>query len=361
MPARWRCAPATRRWGRSGRATTGVTAEAPDASLRLLPGHPGRRIRPTARGTPAGAGRAASRPSTTPRCAPGAPGPRATARRRRWMHDTSRRRRPPAGTPARAPTDRPERWTGGRTPVDGGLPGTTIRDVLAISSPTLVDRSADFARLRTAWQAAVEGRPRLVLLAARPGSEVEAACAEFATEVVTNGGWTATGSCMQLGETPLAFLPVAEIVRRLARSGDPAVTAALDRVPAGACGAGSGARGRAITDGTGQPSGRDRQCARRPERPRRTGAPVRGAARAAAAAHRGAADPARGRGHPLERSGDTRPRHVPGPQPRRRTAAPGPHDPHGRRVPIAPGGAVDRGAAARTVGRAHRPRTAGDR
>ena len=98
-----------------------------------------------------------------------------------------------------------------------------------------------------------------------------------------------------------------------------------------------------------------------PERPCRTGAPVRGAARAAAAAHRGAADPARGRGHPLERSGDARPRHLPGPQPRRRTTAPGPHDPHGRRVALAPGHAVDRGAAARAVGGAYRPRTAGDR
>ena len=101
--------------------------------------------------------------------------------------------------------------------------------MLAISSPTLVDRSADFARLRTAWQAAVEGRPRIVLLAGEAGIGKSRLMAEFATEVVTNGGWTATGSCMQLGETPLAFLPVAEIVRRLARSGDPAVAAALDR------------------------------------------------------------------------------------------------------------------------------------
>ncbi len=100
--------------------------------------------------------------------------------------------------------------------------------MFAISSPTLVDRVADLERLQAAWRAVVDGRPRLVLLAGEAGIGKSRLLREFAAEVVATGGRSMTGACMQLGEVPLAFLPVAEIVRRLARSGDPAALAALD-------------------------------------------------------------------------------------------------------------------------------------
>ena len=100
--------------------------------------------------------------------------------------------------------------------------------MLAISSPTLVDRTADLARLRAAWQAVVAGRPRLVVLAGEAGIGKSRLLHELAADVVAQGGRSVTGASMQLGEMPLAFLPVAEIVRRLARSGDTAALAALD-------------------------------------------------------------------------------------------------------------------------------------
>ncbi|HEY4190555.1 MAG TPA: AAA family ATPase, partial [Candidatus Limnocylindrales bacterium] len=100
--------------------------------------------------------------------------------------------------------------------------------MLAISSPTLVDRTADLARLQAAWQEVVAGRPRLLVLAGEAGIGKSRLLHEFALGVVDQGGRSVTGACMQLGEMPLAFLPVAEIVRRLARSGDAAAATALD-------------------------------------------------------------------------------------------------------------------------------------
>ena len=100
--------------------------------------------------------------------------------------------------------------------------------MLAISSPTLIDRVADLARLRAAWVAAVGGEPRLAVIAGEAGIGKSRLLRELAADAGDQGGRSVTGACMQLGAMPLAFLPVAEIVRRLSRSNDAAVNSALD-------------------------------------------------------------------------------------------------------------------------------------
>ena len=204
------------------------------------------------------------------------------------------------------PPGRPARAVGAIRRPAGGPPGlstgagvwvasrgTTIRVVFAISSPTLVDRVADLERLQAAWRAVVDGRPRLVLLAGEAGIGKSRLLREFAADVVATGGRSMTGACMQLGEVPLAFLPVAEIVRRLARSGDPAALAALDParmelaalVPSLADGL-PGSRQARGTRGEPADAGRARRPGRRPRHSRseRAGgalAAVRGDPRAA--------------------------------------------------------------------------------
>ncbi len=100
--------------------------------------------------------------------------------------------------------------------------------MLAISSPTLVDRVVELERLRDVWLAVEAGQPRFVLLSGEAGIGKSRLLREFGIGVEARGGRILTGACMQLGEMPLAFLPVAEMVRRLWRSGDPAADAALE-------------------------------------------------------------------------------------------------------------------------------------
>jgi DNA-binding CsgD family transcriptional regulator/tetratricopeptide (TPR) repeat protein len=83
------------------------------------------------------------------------------------------------------------------------------------SSPVFVGRHAEFDRLVEAFGRAAQGQPSLVLVAGEAGVGKSRLVAEFAEHVETDGGWTASGGCLDLGEGGLPYAPVVEAIRTL--------------------------------------------------------------------------------------------------------------------------------------------------
>jgi DNA-binding CsgD family transcriptional regulator/tetratricopeptide (TPR) repeat protein len=87
-----------------------------------------------------------------------------------------------------------------------------------VASPILIGRLEEAGRLRAAFDDAVSGRPRPVLLAGEAGIGKSRLLHEFAGRVVEAGGRTLIGACLPLGDGAIPYLPFAEILRRLVRT-----------------------------------------------------------------------------------------------------------------------------------------------
>lgn len=93
-----------------------------------------------------------------------------------------------------------------------------------VTSPTLIGRAGELAALAAAFRSAAGGSARLVLLAGDAGIGKT----RLITEARFEGGLTAIGGCLQLGEVSVAYAPLVEALRSLrAQLGEDAFTAAL--------------------------------------------------------------------------------------------------------------------------------------
>jgi len=115
----------------------------------------------------------------------------------------------------------------------GGHTGAMARRV---TSAAFLGRETELAAMRAATKAAAAGESRIVLVSGDAGIGktrlVQAACAQAALDRYG----TAVGGCLQLGEVPLAYAPVVELLRGLreelgeetfAQLAPPALTALL--------------------------------------------------------------------------------------------------------------------------------------
>jgi tetratricopeptide (TPR) repeat protein len=90
-----------------------------------------------------------------------------------------------------------------------------------ISSPVLVGRAAELARLASALDRAAAGEPCAVMVAGEAGVGKTRLLTEFARHAEAAGGTVLTGGCLDVGEGTLLYAPVVEALRSL--------VAALDR------------------------------------------------------------------------------------------------------------------------------------
>lgn len=92
-----------------------------------------------------------------------------------------------------------------------------------LSSPVLVGRDEQLARLTTAWEAGCQGRPSLVLVGGDAGvgkTRLVDTLAEHARE--GKGARILFGACIDVGDGSVPFAPLTEALRRLARTEDAA-------------------------------------------------------------------------------------------------------------------------------------------
>jgi tetratricopeptide (TPR) repeat protein len=88
----------------------------------------------------------------------------------------------------------------------------------AETSPIIVGRDDDLQRITTALEEAAEGQPRLVLLGGEAGIGKTRLVQEAARRARNAGSPLLFGSCLDIGDGGLPYLPVAEALRGLARS-----------------------------------------------------------------------------------------------------------------------------------------------
>ncbi len=93
-----------------------------------------------------------------------------------------------------------------------------------VSSPALLDRADQLARLESAWARAAQGRPGSVLIAGEAGIGKSRLLRELARVVGDGGGRVGLGTCLRLGDAPLPFAPIAGLLRQL--GGDLPITGA---------------------------------------------------------------------------------------------------------------------------------------
>jgi DNA-binding CsgD family transcriptional regulator len=84
-----------------------------------------------------------------------------------------------------------------------------------ISSPRLVGRAEELARLAAALSEAAVGQPRTVLLGGEAGIGKSRLLAEFSGRAREQGARVLVGACLQLGEGTLPFAPVSQALRQL--------------------------------------------------------------------------------------------------------------------------------------------------
>jgi len=84
------------------------------------------------------------------------------------------------------------------------------------SSHHFVGRAEDLARLLAALERAELGRPQLVLLAGEAGVGKTRLLAEVAGRAEQRGVRVLTGSCVELGDIGLPYLPVVDALRGIA-------------------------------------------------------------------------------------------------------------------------------------------------
>jgi DNA-binding CsgD family transcriptional regulator len=85
-----------------------------------------------------------------------------------------------------------------------------------VSSPILIGRADELARLRAAYERVLERKPATVLIAGEAGIGKTRLVAEFADGLAASGGQALVGGCIDFGEDGLPFTPFAEVFRRLA-------------------------------------------------------------------------------------------------------------------------------------------------
>ena len=100
-----------------------------------------------------------------------------------------------------------------------------------VSCPVLVGRDAEVARLRTAIERTVAGRPATVLVAGEAGIGKTRLVNEVASYAAGLGVVALAGGCLDVGEGVLAYAPMVEALRPLARI---LGSAELERVLGGA-------------------------------------------------------------------------------------------------------------------------------
>jgi DNA-binding CsgD family transcriptional regulator len=91
-----------------------------------------------------------------------------------------------------------------------------------ISSPRLVGRAAELARLQATLSDATGGQPCCVLVGGEAGVGKTRLLAEFTTHAHEQEARVLTGTCLQVGEGMLPFSPVSQALRQLVRQLDPA-------------------------------------------------------------------------------------------------------------------------------------------
>ncbi len=102
---------------------------------------------------------------------------------------------------------------------------------LRVSSPALVGRAAEAARLWAALERAQAGSPAVVVVAGEAGVGKTRLVTELIARVRAQGALALAGGCLDVGEGVVAYAPVAEALRSLGGAVDPAE---LERVLGGA-------------------------------------------------------------------------------------------------------------------------------
>ncbi len=97
----------------------------------------------------------------------------------------------------------------------------------SVSSPVLVGRDAELARLLEVVEAAATGRPQLVVVAGDAGIGKSRLVAEAIARARSKGSLVLVGACLDIGEAGIPYLPIAAALRSLARGVDPATLDAL--------------------------------------------------------------------------------------------------------------------------------------
>src|SRR5919197_5210695 len=97
-----------------------------------------------------------------------------------------------------------------------------ISDVVRRAScPVLVGRAAEVARLRGALERAAAGEPAVVVVAGEAGVGKTRLVAELLGAAREAGAVALSGGCLDVGEGVLAYAPLVEALRQLARTLDP--------------------------------------------------------------------------------------------------------------------------------------------
>src|SRR5439155_11975972 len=91
-----------------------------------------------------------------------------------------------------------------------------------VSCPVLVGRDAEVARLRAVIERAAAGEPGTVLVAGEAGIGKTRLVDEAAGHAAGLGAVVLAGGCLDVGEGVLAYAPVVEALRPLARVLGPA-------------------------------------------------------------------------------------------------------------------------------------------
>ena len=87
-----------------------------------------------------------------------------------------------------------------------------------VSSPVLIGRDEELARLSTAWRSAARGEPAIVLVGGEAGIGKSRLVSELAALARTDGGIVLEGACVSLGDDEgLPLAPIAEALRALGR------------------------------------------------------------------------------------------------------------------------------------------------
>jgi DNA-binding CsgD family transcriptional regulator len=102
---------------------------------------------------------------------------------------------------------------------------------LRVSSPVLVGRAAEAARLWTAFERAQAGSPAVVVVAGEAGVGKTRLVNELLGRVRAQGALALAGGCLDVGEGVVAYAPLVEALRSLGGAVDPAE---LERVLSGA-------------------------------------------------------------------------------------------------------------------------------
>ncbi|HEX8927877.1 MAG TPA: ATP-binding protein, partial [Actinomycetota bacterium] len=89
-----------------------------------------------------------------------------------------------------------------------------------VSSPVLVGRDGELAQLGAVLQRAASGRPAIVVVAGEAGVGKTRLAAELTHHATQAGLVVLSGGCLDVGEGVLAYAPMVEALRTLARTLD---------------------------------------------------------------------------------------------------------------------------------------------